>query len=326
MASYLPYLGLAMWFEYFININTDTALNVLCGTLDILVLINFLTIVAFPGGLYKIQSYQATPYTCWFLGYKNPQVRFLLPYIALSLARNIIQHGRLSQLTYIRLGIAVFTTLFLKSTTGLVGTVLFFTLLYVFNSTGHGFFNKVMTRLLNIRMVFVVASVISVLFILFNFQNNLSFLIVNVLHKDLDLTDRIYVWENVIPYIRRSPIIGNGVLHAILSRKLIGASHAHNYLLNTLYNGGLVSLAAIVAGWFSAGKETQKYIDHKAIVILACVASAFCIMGISESLTSSVLLYPILAALCNAKKLTEAEWVSQTSEDIQKGQVGVLCA
>lgn len=316
LSAYLSYFGLMLWFDYYMDKDIHTMMKSVCSLLDIYVFINFLTLVLFPSGLYISQSYQATPYICWFLGYKNPQMRFLLPYLALAFLWDYMRNGRIGKVSYIRLFVVAFATLKLGSTTGLVGVIVFLALIATFKNSGK--IKNAVMKLLNLKLSYFVIMMLAALIIFFNFQYNFSYLIVNVLHKDLDLTDRIYVWQKVIPYIKEHLWIGSGVLYAPYSRQAIGASHAHNYYLNTVYNGGIVSLILLSGCWIVAGAESKKYLDSQCVKIVVFMLIVFLVMGITESLTSTILLYPFLVLATKSRKIVKYERGNRINEKKQK--------
>ncbi len=301
LAAYLPFLGLTMWVDINASRDIEKVFRLLCGLLDVYVLIDIITLVLFPDGLYISQSYQAAPYICWFLGYKNPQIRILLPYLTLTLVYDYMRFDKLPKLTFVRLIAVVYTTIRLGSTTGLIAVVLFLALTAIFKNTGRDKVKNIILKMLNIRNAYIIIAVIAVLVIFFDFQYNFSYLIVNILHKELDLTDRIYVWKKVIPYIQKHLWVGSGVIYAEYSRAEIGASHAHNYFLNTLYNGGIISMVFLTFSWFSASKKSQKHTSHHEVRMLIFMSIVFLTMGISESLTGTMLLYPVLMLAYHSK-------------------------
>ena len=307
LAAYLCYVGLSMWFDIYVRKNPKGCFDMIVLLLDIYVLINFASFVLFPNGLYISQSYQNEPYVCWFFGYKNPQIRILLPYVALLFARDSIFRKKIKYTTYIKLFLIALITLKLKSSTGIVSVFTFIMLNLIFSNNKESKLKKFILKIMNIRNVYIFMLVLYILIVFFQFQNNFSYIIVNVLHKDLDLTDRIFVWLNVIPVIKTHLLFGQGVLNATISRGYIGASHAHNYMLNTLYNGGLVSLVLLSIIWIIAGQKSLKYVNSNGVRYLKFMAIIFLIMGITESLTVTVLLYPILILISHSDMLEGIE-------------------
>lgn len=305
--AYLPYLVIMMWLDLYMQQDLKGTLKVFVFLLDVYAILDFISLIVFPNGLYISRSYQATDYVCWFLGYKNPQVRFLLPYIALLLIRDNVFYKKTTKLSYIKIVFIIFITLKLKSTTGLIGAVLFLTLNFIFGSKKISKLKYYVLKVLNIKIIYILIAILAVLMIFFGIQNNFAFFIEDILHKDVDLTDRIYVWNTVIDVVKDKVVLGEGVMYAELSREVVGASHAHNYFLNTVYNGGIVSLVLLSIIWLITGKESNKYIDNYNVRIVVFMSIVFLVMGLTESLTATILLYPIIILAYNSKILSENE-------------------
>ena len=303
--AYLPYLVIMMWLDLYMQQDLKGTLKVFVFLLDVYAILDFISLIVFPNGLYISRSYQATDYVCWFLGYKNPQVRFLLPYIALLLIRDNVFYKKTTKLSYIKIVFIIFITLKLKSTTGLIGAVLFLTLNFIFGSKKISKLKYYVLKILNIKIIYILIAILAVLMIFFGIQNNFAFFIEDILHKDVDLTDRIYVWNTVIDVVKDKVVLGEGVMYAELSREVVGASHAHNYFLNTVYNGGIISLVLLSIIWLITGKESNKYIDNYNVRIVVFMSIVFLVMGLTESLTATILLYPIVLLAYNSKILSE---------------------
>lgn len=77
----------------------------------------------------------------------------------------------------------------------------------------------------------------------------ISFVIQKVLHKTLTLTDRDEIWQGILPFCTANPVFGCGLpdnASFFLSEIRNVHFHAHSAYLQTWYEGGLLSLAAIL--------------------------------------------------------------------------------
>ena len=85
--------------------------------------------------------------------------------------------------------------------------------------------------------------------VIFRLQNIFSFLIVNILKKDLTFSNRTYIWDYIINYIKSKPIFGYGIQESSIRYNISNvyqAYHAHNLILELLYRGGFVLLIIFV--------------------------------------------------------------------------------
>lgn len=71
-----------------------------------------------------------------------------------------------------------------------------------------------------------------------------SFLLVNILHKDVTLTFRTRIWDNALAAIQQNLLTGVGRLDAAQMEVILGygVSHPHNRYL-------YVTLASVSLGW-----------------------------------------------------------------------------
>jgi O-antigen ligase len=104
---------------------------------------------------------------------------------------------------------------------------------------------------INIRLVLGIIIIIEILIVFFNIQNLFEYLIVNILHKSLNLSYRTYIWEKAINEITSNVsnlFFGHGFLD-LTNRffintlnaygTIISPIHLHNILINNLYMGGI---------------------------------------------------------------------------------------
>lgn len=83
-----------------------------------------------------------------------------------------------------------------------------------------------------------------------------KYIIVDLLGKNLTLTNRTYIWENLIEMLSGKYLLGNGVQDSVnlfyfnmsfIDRiSFVGTYSAHNQFLQTLYEGGIVSLSIML--------------------------------------------------------------------------------
>ncbi|MCD7771570.1 MAG: O-antigen ligase family protein [Oscillospiraceae bacterium] len=199
----------------------------------IFAIINFATVVFFPSGLY---TYKDELY--FFIGHNNAAGRFLLPTIAYAVIVDIKEKGHLGWRTYIS-GILAFITVCLTwSNTSMVGIGVVLVLLFVFSKRN-------LPTFFNMRNVFILSLVITLVLVLGNSFGIFEAIIVNVFHKDMTFTGRTTIWNAVLINIVNKPIFGYGYDVDIWSYASMGnlePSSAHNYYLDLLFRGGIVQL------------------------------------------------------------------------------------
>ena len=126
-----------------------------------------------------------------------------------------------------------------------------------------------------IKKYIVVALILFIGIVFLRFQNIFSFIIEGWLKKDLTFTGRTYIWDIFISEIKKSILIGHGIVDSKYLILTLNAGHAHNYFLQILYQGGLLTLSMFLGFFFSAINKVKNCNEKKyvGIVIFAYLIS-----------------------------------------------------
>ncbi|MBQ1311947.1 MAG: O-antigen ligase family protein, partial [Blautia sp.] len=107
-----------------------------------------------------------------------------------------------------------------------------------------------------------------------------------VLHKDVTLTLRTYLWDKVLNAVKKSPWIGYGVENAKdFNDRFQGSNmhwvHSHDYYLELLMKGGIVLLVLFLILLFVVAGSIAPYMAEVQARILCIAISAFlfCFIG-----------------------------------------------
>lgn len=287
----VPSVSLCLWIDYYGKQSLLNTLKVLCSILDLYIIINFATVIGMPNGLYSSVTQNGSDYFCWFLGYKNPQIRFFIPAIAFGLVYDYIRRGKLTLRSIIRIVLIIVTESKLDSSTSLVGLIIF-VICYVLWRKYKGKIQNF--RLLQLKYFVVLTIAVSVAIIFFNIQDNFSNILQNVFHRDNTLTDRVFIWELALLALARRCWWGYGLQDAVGSNSVIHATHCHNYYLQQVYTGGIVGFVLCMIMWLVASNEGNKNIRLMPVKVILFALISMLFMGITESLTEAPLLYPLL--------------------------------
>lgn len=246
----LGFVCICLFSEMFFEKNGIDFINILSLVLEIYVYINFLTLIVYPNGIYKTVSTDNP--NNWFLGYKNQLINFILPVLCFSII-NLYYNKKQSKVH------KTFRMLFLYSvaiTTSFVlwsaGTMVVVFLMVMFLAF-HKFFNP---KWFNFRNCFVVNCAMTFSIVVLRVQNAFSFIIVDVLGKDITFTGRTFIWDKALRYVYENPIFGNGVeFYSFRYIKMrmdstwltgYAALHSHCRFLEVVYRGGVILLAIYV--------------------------------------------------------------------------------
>ena len=243
--------------------NKDKFLTILENTFFILLLINFITIILFPGGFYLNSSGYSGNY---FLGYDNNLITYIFPALALSFTNSLNKNGKIGLKSIFLLIISFCSIIFTWSATGVVSMVIMIVLFFAYTINKKNF---------PIKKYIVVALCLFIGIVFLRFQNIFSFIIEGWLKKDLTFTGRTYIWDIFISEIKKSILIGHGIVDSKYLILTLNAGHAHNYFLQILYQGGLLTLSMFLGFFFSAINKVKNCNEKKyvGIVIFAYLIS-----------------------------------------------------
>ena len=154
-------------------------------------------------------------------------------------------------------------------------------------------FNGLNYFLLNIGMFFAI--------VIFRLQEMLSFIIVDILGKDLTLTGRTYIWDRAWYYIRKNPIFGYGVESYIyrgakmrLPDAYPAGLHAHDRFIETIYRGGIILLVIYIIILLCSIQGISKHRDSVLSKVLALGIFVYMTGMLTEFYKYSYLFFPIL--------------------------------
>ena len=243
--------------------NKDKFLTTLENTFFVLLLINFITIILFPGGFYLNSSGYSGNY---FLGYDNNLITYIFPALALSCTNSLNKNGKIGLKSIFLLIISFCSIIFTWSATGVVSMVIMIVLFFAYTINKKDF---------PIKKYIVVALCLFIGIVFLRFQNIFSFIIEGWLKKDLTFTGRTYIWDIFIGEIKKSILIGHGIVDSKYLIRTLNAGHAHNYFLQILYQGGLVTFSMFLGFFFSAINKVKNCKEKKyvGIVIFAYLIS-----------------------------------------------------
>lgn len=250
--------------------------------LCIYIFINFITVLLFPNGLYLSS---ATGNASFFLGHRNSVVKFAVPQLALliiSLKLDDRKHWRI--FTLIAILVNFFVAVRTWTGSGLIALSVFI-LVFIYISTLN-------SKHINIVKIFIITFLLFYVFTIYRIQEKFSFIIVDILHKDLTFTGRTQIWDIALKYISNSPFLGVGAVgYKYLGDKYMGITSAHSFYLDTLFRGGIVlmSLFTLIVIMLLLHADSIKNRIVKASILAAM--SAYLCLALGEPLAGNVMLF-----------------------------------
>lgn len=248
----------------------QTAINIIYSILFVYVLIDYLSLILYPEGLYFTEVVWNEWYTGrtpnWFLGVKNARWFFYILLMVVSYWKSYIDSNRhMKMIMVILFIISESAAIIEKSSTSLV----------VIGLGCIGIFYMCLRRKpvnfrINVKWMLMAYSVF--LFVIVSGSSSfLRPIIEGLLNKDMTFSDRTTVWTNVIPLIIRKPIFGWGDVGYAQARYLLGSwtyNHAHNQWLNILWQGGVCLLFIFLLLIFKITRSINHIRNNR--IVLGC--------------------------------------------------------
>lgn len=289
--------------DLYIKKDRENFFSAISFIFEVLVCINFITILIFKDGMYtKTTLFETTNYN-WFLGVENLHILYVLPGMLFSYINSYINNdGKIKMGTKMFIVTGILSILLRKSATGILGISILI-IYFIFQK----FIDRV--KVFNILTYFYSAVALHLSIVIFRIQEIFNYLIVNILGKNLTLTNRTYIWDDTIYYIKNKLLIGYGV-ESTSTRYYKGihfrAFHAHNQFLEILYTGGICLFMIFIYILHISFKELIKFKDEKLVKIISITIFSFLIMMISESYDLKMI-FLILVCSYNVKYLLNSK-------------------
>lgn len=291
LSQMLFYFVPVLYVPFYFRDDIYRMFSLLCGYLTILCIINLITQLQFPDGLYLSYNKETFRYTrYWLLGGENHVVCFALPLLFLSILFSKESNKKSYILSAI---IAVINVLLSGSATGILGCVVFVlisaagTFTYKINRNSKLF--KVETLLLLI--------VIFVFIVLFMTSSGIVQMIALYFGKDPTLSNRTIVWEDAIEAIIKKPILGYGDSFSAYAGNSVSAGHEHDYYLHLLFRGGVVLLGAFWALLLNVKNNLNKVKNTIFYYVFSSFMFSFLLILITEVYGETQFLIPFYMIL-----------------------------
>lgn len=126
------------------------------------------------------------------------------------------------------------------------------------------------------------------------FENNglVRWFLIDVLNKDVTFTGRTFLWDAATGVFMKSPLIGYGFVTGewYLTHMSSSAIGPHNFVMNVMIQGGLMSLTIYIGILFMSMSRAAAWHDKYANIVLAAIA-VLCVMMLMEVYNMFFILY-----------------------------------
>lgn len=248
--------------------------------LIVAIVINFMTILLFPSGLYIGNNSNAH----YFLGQRNDLIEYILPCLLCFSIYNY-KYKTSKFAFYIFYFICMFSVILTWSANAMLA--LLFTYMYLLF-----FSNNSKKNIFCPLNIFKMSFVISYSIIVLKIQNLFSWIIEGILHKSLTFTGRTYIWDKSLEYIKKSFLYGYGKESEVTKLYKIGHGNScHNYFLDFFYEGGIIMFIIIFLIILNLNKAYKKCSNIKYKNITIAIFIGYFIVGIATPIHLNTICY-----------------------------------
>ena len=245
---------------------------------EIIVYWNLLSMIIYPDGMFggELKAYT------FVLGIDNSHIRWLAQATAILFYKNTKKTMRTLALT----GAITVSILMRFSATTIMAFICFWVVMLV----------PVLKQKMNVWISGFGYLVMFFSIIVIQRFNYLSWLIVDILHKNMTFTNRNRTWARTLLAIRDSWLFGRGNLSTEEYYHIIGDVYTHNLLLQFWFSGGIIALVIFV--WMLAElNKNANASDRIARTVTNAFIMAFLVSGITEYhfYAPSIIMFMVLA-------------------------------
>lgn len=250
---------------------------------EIFIYINLLTeYIYYPDGMYISQYGRFVARQNYFLGFYNNHTQYFIP--ALLFAFLYLYYTGKKLRTY-SLVLAIYVSAIRVWSGGVMLALSAMVIAYILSKSLRKFFNYFQYWMLHIFFFIFI--------IIFKVQYLFKWLIDDLLGKWNSMTGRMTLWDAQIEIIVKALWFGHGRQSALFRGYECGiywGGHAHNMLLEILYQGGLVYLILFVNLVFITGKELYKCTNKKKLRIIETAFCGWCVHCLVEPFWTAFLM------------------------------------
>lgn len=279
-------------------------LKVITPILNLLVIINFFTLLIWPNGMYRSYVVSEEFWNSgnnWFLGYDNAFFAYVLPALLFSIVKYLyVDKTILSRLkAIVMVVICTYSIISRWQATAVVCIIVFLFLLVLIQINKLPAIANAKTYLWGNVGVFLG-------FVVFRVQDAFSYIIKNVLDKDLTFSGRTEIWDLSLKSISQSFVFGYGIEDLTETIRKISINSSHNQYLWVLYRGGLVHFLPFIVMVFKVVKRLYEKCDIGYVKITAAALCTIFIMWQFEAIsTHSIMILFVFAYYVGYAKLED---------------------
>ena len=296
IANSATLVGALILTEYYIRRGDKEAfLEITEAVLEILIVLNLLSILIYPNGMYVDDRGWSDNY---FFGYRNSHIFVYLLYIAVCALYQHIKHDKPGIRYYVMILLILVSSMLCGSSTTLIAIALITVAIFAMSRVRF-------PRWINIFGAYLVSLTFTVLIVFFKIQEKFAFIIQNILGKSLTFTGRTKIWEACLQAFSEKPVLGNGYIRFENIYEKWTVSQAHNHYIDILLIGGVVLFIVFSAIIFVLNKKLSAVRGKSLYNVFLFVWIGYFILFLMEAKRNDPCIYMVMALTYHISGLSE---------------------
>lgn len=275
-------------------------------------LLNIILIFIYPEGIPSVLQERGSRY--YLFGNVNASIRFLLPGLFFSMLYDVLKNDQVGKGSWLLLIITWITLIKTWAVTAMIG---FFYSLIILLKTKR-------TKVYFAYIGALIGSIIMTLFLVFfKIESNLLTETLLYFEKDLIFSTRDVLWMNAVDTIKQSIFWDYGDLDSDELGYFIGNRYgSHNYYLDILLRGGIVSASILLAGLLYMSAKVIRSKGSFITNLLVASSGAYFVMWMAEPfIATEYLMFSILFVLMSQINRLEKYYLNRIESNNQLGAI-----
>ena len=291
-------IGSLLIVEYYIKKDYKILIKSIADCTSILLILNLITVILFRDGF----SF-GTEEGYYLLGIRIAFTPYVLLLLLTTLIYDKIQFNKkISSKSIMLIFIGLLNLIVKEVVTGIVTIGVVGLIILIFNKSkiNNISFNKIM----------IMYSVLFIGIVVFSIQYRIpffSYLLEDVMNKDLSFNNRDIIWASAIDDIKQRPVLGYGItagggveVEFEYNTKILVA---HNQILHVLHEGGFISLILFIIMFIKISNKMENFKSDYSVIIIKSVLIGLLLMMITEVQSQKCIIFLILAIAYNLEYL-----------------------
>src|SRR5699024_800515 len=235
-------ISFIVWVEIILKNNPLQGLQSLNITYLILVYENLIFYIVFPNGYEQTITNNGEYVSRYLISVYNQFAATIIPAVIVIIVYTYMRYYSIKLQSIILIITVSFTFIYFWSATSIVGIALIVIYLIMFGKT-------VFNSLVKVQVIIPIIIGLFIMIVGFNNLGVFSFVIENILDKDVTLSTRTIIWDAAIEMIKESPYFGYGYLGEGSKYIVFGSGRerdAHNTILQYMLQHGVVGFIPLI--------------------------------------------------------------------------------